>query len=217
MGILKKFTEISRKIVIGYIFYTFPLTLVGLLIFVSYVLPDLPRSDEEVIKVFTEVVAKNPLCIIFGILIFVWTLISLFFSITMFFSKNNREAFLKKLSGIKERDEREVKIVGRALRASYLSTMTILLFLLFINLFYVEYSVKSVDNVESGQPRGSLIFTIGIQPLDSDAIITQKEGYDTYFKYKGSPLSTPTLILILVIWQIVSFRVVSWRASKVPD
>ena len=126
---------------------------------------------------------------------------------------------MKKLSGIKERDEREVQIVGKALRASYLTSLTILLFLLFLSIFDVQVSIKPVDNVEPGQPSKELSFGAGVgyKILNSWAIITEKEGYDYFFEYHGLPLSTPTLILILLVWQIVSYRFVSRRALKVPD
>jgi hypothetical protein len=147
-----------------------------------------------------------------------WTLTSLILTISMFFSKNNRDAFLKKLSGIKERDEREVQIVGKALKSSYLTTMTILLFLLLISLFNVRVFKKSVHNVEQGQPRGAVILSIGFKVLNSEAaIVTQKEGYDLYFDLNVIPISPSTLILLLMLWQIVSYRFVAWRLSKVPD
>ena len=178
MGIFKKITEIFRKIVIGYVYYSFPLTLIGLFILASYLPPDLPGYNEEMNEVIMDVIAKNPLCIICAAQFFIWTLISLLFSITMFFSRNNRETFFKKLSGIKERDEREVQIVGKAFRTSYITTMTILLFLLFMSLFYVYYHRKSPDNVEPGEFPAYISFSVGFAFLDSEAFITQKEGYD---------------------------------------
>jgi hypothetical protein len=48
----------------------------------------------------------------------VWSLISLGLTVSMFFSKNLRNTVLVKLSGMKERDEREVQIVGKALKSS---------------------------------------------------------------------------------------------------
>jgi hypothetical protein len=216
MGTFKKMIEIFRKIVIGYVFYTFILTVIGFFIF-----PEPPQShspDEFLNFVYDVVLSNTPYKIVVA-QIFIWTLTSWFLSISMFFSKNTRLIVLKKLSGIKERDEREVQIVGKASRAGYLTTMTILLFLLFLSVFSVCVSVKQDDNVEPGQPRGTLGITAGIgyEIFNSWAIITEKEGYDSYFEYNGLPLSTPTLILLLLVWQIVSYRFVSLRALKVPD
>lgn len=221
MVIFNKIAKTFRKIVIGYVFYTFPATLIGFFILAKYV--DASPSYGVFLKILIYIAMAQ-----FAI----WTLVSLLFSISMFFSKNNREIFLKKLSGIKERDEREVQIAGKALRANYLSTMTILLFLLFISLFHMEFSVKSADNVEPDKPPNSLSLRIGYHFLDSnetlsigfeyhfldsDAIITQSEGYDDFFKFHGIPVSTSGLILILLIWQIVSYRYISKRSLKMPD
>ena len=117
---MKKFI----KIVIGYVFYTFPLTLVGYaFLFVMENRVSLSYG-----------VFLNTLIYVSLIQTLIWTLTSLFLSISLFFSEKNRGVVLKKLSGIKERDEREVQIMGRALKSSYLTTMTILFFLLFISL-----------------------------------------------------------------------------------
>ena len=213
MGIFKKIIEIFRKIVIGYIFYTFPLTLLGCVIIAKYT----QGNPEEFLQEPYYAAFLNNLIYIAMAQFGIWTLISLLFSITMFFSRNNREIFLKRLSGIKERDEREVQIVGKALRVSYLSTMTILLFLLFISLFYVEYNIKSADNVELGQQRSSLAFGVEFSFLYPHGLVKQREGYDYFFSYRGLPLPTHTVILLLLVWQIVSYRFVSRRALKVPD
>ena len=214
MGIFKKIIEVFRKIVIGYVFYTFPLTLIAF-----FIIPKPPTLPEITDDFLQNVIYSSTLYSIALNQILLWILISWLFSISMLFSMNNREIFLKKLSGIKERDEREVQIVGKSMRVSYLTTMTILLFLLFLSIFDVHFSIKPLDNVELGQPSKSMGFSAGVgySIINSWAIVTEKEGYDYFFEYHGLPLSTPTLILILLLWQIVSFRVVSRRTLKVPD
>lgn len=214
MGILKKIIEIFRKIVIGYIFYTFPLTLIAFFIIPK---PQGPAEYEEVLNYILNAISSSTVYRIAFAQFVLWILISWLFSISMLFSRNNREIFLKKLSGIKERDEREVQIVGKSMRASYLTTMTILLSFLFLSIFSMEVAVNSADTIESGQSRGYWGVGFAYNPINPWAITTQKEGYDSYFSYHGLPISPPTLILILLVWQIVSFRVVSRRALKVPD
>ena len=216
MGIFKKTIEIFRKIVIGYVFYTFPVTLIA---FVIIPRPQPLSSLAEGMKFLHDVILSNTLYSVALAQLLIWILTSWFLSISMFFSKSSRETVLKRLSGIKERDEREVQIVGKSMRASYLTTMTILLFLLFLSIFDVHVSIKTLDNVEPGQPSKSMGFSAGVgyTIINSWAIITEKEGYDYFFEYHGLPLSPPTLILILLVWQIVSFRIVSRRALKVPD
>ncbi len=211
MGIFKKVTEIFREIVVGYVYYTFPVTLVGFFIIVKYV-DDTSKIWEPSYGAFL-----NTLIYISGTQFIIWTAISLLFSISMFFFRSNREIFLKKLSGIKERDEREIQAVGKALRASYLSTMTILLFILFMSLFHFQYYKKSPDNLEPGELPRALSYGAGFIFLESEAIFTHWKGYDVFLYYRKFPVSTSGVALILIIWQTVSFRIVSRRALKLPD
>ena len=213
MGIFKKITEIFRKIVIGYVYYTFPLTLIGFFILAKYIKDD----PQEFLMQPYYGAFLNTLIYISMAQFIIWTVISLLFSISMFFSRNNRESFLKKLSGIKERDEREIQAVGKALRASYLSTMTILIFILFMSLFWIQYYKKSPDNLEPGEYPRALSYGAGFTFLESEAIFTHWKGYDVFLYYRKFPVSTSGVILILIVWQIVSFRIVSRRALKVPD
>ena len=216
MGIFKKIAEIFRKIIIGYVYYSFPLTVIAFMICGKYLAPYL-KSDPSFQWEQNYGILLNTLIHISIAQALIWIPMSLLFVITLFFSRKNRESFFKMLSGIKERDEREVQIVGKALRVSYLSTMTILLFLLFISLFYVEYNIKSADNVELGQQRSSLAFGVEFSFLYPHGLVKQREGYDYFFSYRGLPLPTHTVILLLLVWQIVSYRFVSRRALRVPD
>lgn len=95
MGIFKKIAEIFRKIAIGYVFYTFLLTLIGFLIIVSYSLPYSPVPPEDLSKFFNDVILNNPICIIAAIQLAIWILISFLFSITMFFSRTTEKFLLK--------------------------------------------------------------------------------------------------------------------------
>jgi len=214
MGTFKKIAEKLRKLVMGYVFYTFPLTLIAF-----FILPRLVEGHSEKFLMHPHNgygVILSTLTYIAIYQFMIWIPISLLFSITMFFSRNNRETFIKKLSGIKERDEREVQIAGNALRTSYLSNMTVLLFLLFVSVFYVHYHMMSADNPERGEYPAALNFNIAFPFLDSKTFAIQRKGYDVFFTFWGLPLSKSGLILILLVWQIISFRFVSRRASKVP-
>lgn len=124
---------------------------------------------------------------------------------------------LTKLSGIKERDEREVQIVGKALKSTYLSTMTILLFLFIISLFNIQIEKKSVDSIEQGQKRNMVSIHLGFDIIDHSAVITEKKGYDEYFEFNDLPISSSALIIILMLWQIFSYRHITRRALKLYD
>jgi hypothetical protein len=195
--------NLFKKIVIGFVFYTFPLAIVGFLIIGLY---------ENSIVLY---IAPLYLCSL--VLAALWTLITFLLTIAMFFSKRLRNDVLSKLSGIKEHDEREVQIVGKALKSTYLSTMTILLFLLIISLFNIYIEKKSVDSVEPGQLRNSVSIHLGLDIIDHNAVITQKESCDEYFEINDLPISSSALIIILMLWQIFSYRYITRRYLKLPD
>jgi hypothetical protein len=195
--------KIFKKIVIGIVFHTFPLALVGFLVIGLYESSIIPYIDG--LDLYTLVPAAF------------WTLITFLLTIAMFFSRRLRNDVLAKLSGMKERDEREVQIVGKALKSTYLSTMTILLFLLIISLFDIHVEKKSVDSVEPGQLRNSGSIHLGFDIIDHNAVITQKEGYDEYFDLNDLPISSSTLIILLILWQIFSYRHVTQKALRLPE
>lgn len=195
--------NLFKKIVIGIVFYTFPLALVGFLIIGLYESTMMP-------------ILAGPYCVTLVYALF-WTLVTIFLTCAMFFSKGLRNDVLSKLSGIKERDEREVQIVGKALKSTYLSTMTILLFLLVISLFNIHFEKKSIDNVEPGQKRNSVSIGMGFDIIDHNALITQKEGFDEYFELNDLPISSSTLIILLIVWQIFSYRNVTRRSLRLPE
>ncbi len=205
MKIIKKIATILKNVIIGYAFYTFPVTLIGVFIIAG---GKGPPSDGVLLK---------KICLILDVQSCIWTLTSLFLSILMLFSRSVRDSILQKITGIKERDEREVQIAGKALKSSYLTTMTILLFLLVISLFHLEISEKSADSVEVGQHRGTVGLLLNFKAFDSDGIVTQKEGYDSYFHLNFMPISGQALIILLLLWQTISYRFVVRRSFKIPD
>lgn len=199
--------NLFKKIVIGFVFYTFPLAIVGFLFIGLYENSIIPHIKPYI----TGLYAITLVHAVF------WTLIVLLLTIAMFFSKRLRNDVLSKLSGMKERDEREVQIVGKALKSTYLSTMTILLFLLIISLFNIYIEKKSVDSVEPGQLRNSVSIHLGFDIIDHHAFIREKEGYEEYFEINDLPISSSTLIIILMLWQIFSYLHVTRRSLKLPD
>lgn len=195
--------NLFKRIVIGFVFYTFPLVIIGFLIIGLYENKIIPHTGLLELLILVPVIS--------------WTLITFFLTIAMFFSGRFRNDVLAKLSGMKERDEREVQIVGKTLKSIYLSTMTILLFLLIISLFNIHVEKKSVDSVEPGQLRNTVSIGLGFDIIDHNALITQKEGCDEYFEINDLPVSSSTFILLLILWQIFSYRHVTRRSFKLSD
>ena len=192
--------KILKKIVINFVFYAAPLALICYL-FLGLIERRITANLDSI-----HFLASR--------LVLLWTLVTFFLTISMFFSKSLRNEVLARLSGIKERDEREVQIVGKALKSTYLTTLTLLLFLLFISLFYVHIGKKERSCIEQGQKPIELAIKLEFHLIDSNTVITQKPGFEKYFEMNDLPLSSSTLILILLLWQVYSYRRISRRALK---
>lgn len=132
-----------------------------------------------------------------------------FFPVLVVISVEAREKTLKRLANIKERDEREEFITGRAARGSYISTMRILILLLFLSVFQVQVERLPDNEIVDGK-RNS--FSIGLHfELIEDSASGAAPGRDTLFESRELPLSKPALILLVLIWQTASFTL---RARK---
>lgn len=198
--------NIFKKIIIGFVFYTFPLAIAGFLIIGLY--------EKSLVSDITPIAPVYFCNLIFSVL---WTFATFLLTIAMFFFKGLRNDVLVKLTGIKERDEREIQIVGKGLKSTYLSTMTILLFLLILSLFNIRFESKNADNAGPDQRRGTGSITMEFSIIDHNALITHKEGYDKYFELNDLPISSTTLIIVLILWQVFSYRYVTRRALKIDN
>ena len=195
--------KILKKIVINFVFYASPLVLV------CYLFLGLIET-----RITTDF---DNLHFWAGLPILLWTPITFFLTLSMFFSKKLRNDVLVRLSGIKERDEREVQIVGNALKSTYLTTMTLLLFLLFFSLFYIHVGKKASGSVGGDEPPIEVCLKMEYHLIDANTVVTQKQGFDKYFEMNDLPISSSTLILILLLWQIFSYRHVSRMSFKLSE
>lgn len=195
--------KIFKKIVIDFVFYASPLALICYLF--------LGLVETRITSNFNSV----HFWACFPILL--WTPVTFFLTVSMFFSKKLRNNVLARLSGMKERDEREVQIVGNALKSTYLTTMTLLLFLLFISLFYIHVGKKPIGSAKPGEPLIEIGLKLQFHLIDANTVVTQKQGFDKYFEMNDLPISSSTLILILLLWQIFSYRHVSRRSFKLSE
>ncbi len=195
--------KIFKKIVINFVFYASPLVLICYL-FLGLVETRITTSFSSL-----EFWACLP--------ILIWTPVTFFLTISMFFSRKLRNTVLARLSGMKERDEREVQIAGNALKSTYLTTVTLLLFLLFVSLFYIHIGKKPISGIEPDEPPIEIGLKLQFHLIDANTVITQKQGFDKYFEMNDLPISSSTLILILLLWQIFSYRHVSRRSFKLSE
>jgi len=124
-------------------------------------------------------------------------------SLRLLFSGSFREATLAKLTLIKERDERESFLTGRAAKATMLASIAILIFLFCLSCFQVYYYTLPPEQVVEGKTK---VISLGMR-LDLFADEASKAadaaaGGKSLWSYSGLPFSSSSIILGLIIWQI---------------
>ena len=150
-----------------------------------------------------------------GIIFATWMALSLYLSLKLMVSEPLRNHVLTKLTFIRERDEREAMLTGRATRTTFLTSIAILVFLFFLSCFQVSIGKLPPDKTIEGKHH-YLSLGIGFRFLESPRSSMPKDTpeNENIFSYTCLPLSSTTLILILILWQIISYNYSMRRLTK---
>jgi len=125
-----------------------------------------------------------------------------------------RDKTLRRLANLQERDEREEYITGKAARASYIATISLALFFLFFSLFGFTFCRTHID---TGKPGYGFSVRINYHFFSESANKkpeTKKpsdEQVSIIFDSSQFSLSSATLILILLGWQLLMFNLTARR------
>ena len=142
----------------------------------------------------------------------VWFSVLILFLVAMVFSPAIREGTLKRLANLRERDEREQFIVGKAARATYISTLGVMILLLFLSIFTVNVTRAPEDQAINGK-RGTLTIGLNFQFFDTAKVETAPNG-EVLFESNDLPLSKAALVLTLMLWQLAAFNLTARRESR---
>lgn len=117
-----------------------------------------------------------------------------------------REKTLRRLANLKERDEREEYITGKASRAAYIATLSLMIFFLFFSMFsFNVYSIPQ-DQAINGK-RTAVGISFGYSLLNKpDVENTPTPKQEMLFSSKNVSLSTSSIIFILLSWQLLIFN-----------
>lgn len=190
------------RIIQTYLIYAFPLVLVVMAWSTLNSSIDLAGDVGFITKISWEVLSWN-LMIWFGVLIA--------FLIALVVWPPAREKTLKRLANLKERDEREQYITGKASRTAYISTLSLLVLLLFFSIF--SLNVKRLPEAEAvNGKKGSISIGLGFNLLDKPKFETSADGR-VVFESKDIPLSKTAILLILLVWQIAAFNITARKES----
>jgi hypothetical protein len=120
-----------------------------------------------------------------------------------------REQTLTRLAQIRERDEREEYITGRAARKSYISTLSFLVFLFFLSAF--TFSVKKELDPQ-GKHTGTVSLGLQFHLFEKKTVETSKDG--VILESSDLPITKSAILLSVLIWQVLSFAIPARRQSR---
>ena len=121
-----------------------------------------------------------------------------------------REKTLKRLANLKERDEREQYITGKASRTAYISTLSLLVFFLFFSIFSLNIHRLPESEAINGKT-GTVAIGLQFNLLDEPRVETNQATGQVLFESKDIPLSKTAILLILILWQLAAFNITARR------
>lgn len=124
-----------------------------------------------------------------------------------------RERTLSRLANLKERDEREQYITGKASRAAFISSLSLLILLLFFSIFSLHIYRASESEALHGK-RGTVSIGLQFTLLDQSKSQTSPTG-EVLFESKDIPLSKSAILLFLIIWQLAVFNYSARRENSI--
>lgn len=192
-----------NRIIQNYLIYALPFVLIEM-VWSSFQSDRQITSDSSfLIRALWEVFSWN---------LMLWFAILIFFFCSLVFASNVREQTLKRIANIKDRDEREEYITGRASKSSYISTLSVLILLLFLSIFNLEVRRLPEDQAIGGKTK---TLSIGLNfKIFDEAKKEVTNGGDVLFESNDIPFSKTGIILLILIWQIVSFHLRARRELK---
>ena len=150
-----------------------------------------------------------------GLVLAAWMTLAIYLSVRLIVSGAFRDKVLAKLTFIRERDEREVVLTGKAARTTFLTSLAILIFFFCLSCFQISiYRVSPQEAIDGKTGMVSLGFGFNLlesSPKDKTDHTIRKQDI---FSYTGLPVSNATIILVLIIWQIISYNYSMWRLTK---
>jgi hypothetical protein len=151
-----------------------------------------------------------------GLVFALWMTLSLYLSVRLMFSGPFRDQVIARLTFIRERDEREAILTGKATRTTFLTSLAILIFLFCLSCFQVSIYRLPPERAVDGKT-GIVSLGLGFNLFEHSRQDRPRETIEKkdIFSYTGLPVSSTTVILMLIVWQIISYNFSMRRLTKV--
>jgi hypothetical protein len=151
----------------------------------------------------------------FGFVAAMWMALAIYLSVRLLISAPFRDQVLARITFIRERDEREALLTGKAAKTTFLTTLAFLIFLFCLSCFQVSIYRVPPEMAVNGKT-GNVTLGLGFDLLnhsnqDRGKVAVPKEDI---FSYRGLPLSSAAVILLLIVWQIIAYNCVMRRLLK---
>ena len=149
-----------------------------------------------------------------GLVFGVWMILAVFLSVRLIVSAKFRETVLVKLTFTPERDERETLLVGKAAKATLLTSIALLILLFSLSCFQVSLYHLPPGQAVDGKTKA---ITLGVKlNLLEEASSPPEESRQNrnIVSYTGLPVSSSCVILGLLIWQIAFYNYSMRRLMK---
>lgn len=142
-----------------------------------------------------------------GLFIAAWMVISLYLCFRLMVSEALRDQVISRITFMRERDEREAILTGRATRTTFLITLAMLFFLFFISCVQVSVYRVPPEQAVDGKT-GMISLGVGFHLLEQDGKDrgTGMLRRENIFLYNGLPISSEALILLLIVLKIGSYN-----------
>jgi hypothetical protein len=136
-----------------------------------------------------------------------WMTLAIYLSARLMFSGAFREQVITRITFMRERDERESILTGKATKATFLTSLAILIFLFCLSCFQVSIYRVPPDKAVDGKT-GFVTLGLAFSLLEHEKQDLAKDAIprEDIFSYRGLPVSSQTIILLLILWQIISYN-----------
>lgn len=150
-----------------------------------------------------------------GFVFAVWMTFSIYLSFRLIVSGPFRDQVITKITFMRERDEREAIMTGKATKAAFLTSLAFLILLFCLSCFQVSIYRVPPEKAVDGKT-GIISLGLGFDFLDhsKQARPEDKIQRKDIFFYRGLPVSSAVIILLLIIWQIISYNYSMRRMMK---
>jgi hypothetical protein len=150
-----------------------------------------------------------------GLIFSLWMAIALYLSLRLLISESFRNQVLTRLTFVRERDERESMLTGRATRTTFMTSIALLIFLFCLSCFQVSVYRVGPD-IAISDKTGRITLGLGFSLLSAAPGGPPEDATENIFTYSGLPLSGSALVLFLILWQVGCYNY-SMRRLSLPN